>query len=49
MSEYGMTDHFEAYSDAIFAKEIYEVDMIYREAFLDAVEMIERYNATIAK
>ncbi|MCL1878806.1 MAG: hypothetical protein FWF80_08100 [Defluviitaleaceae bacterium] len=38
--EHGMVDHFEAYSDAICEEEIYELDAIYREAFLDALEFI---------
>lgn len=37
----GMADLFEAYSDALYAEEVYELDIMYREAFLDAVEMLE--------
>jgi len=42
LSKYGMEGHFEAYSDAVFAEEVYELDVIYKEAFLDAVEVMEQ-------
>ena len=42
LTEHGKADYYESYSNAVYAEEVYEFDMIYREAFLDAVEMIER-------
>jgi hypothetical protein len=42
LSERGMADLFEAYSDAVYAEEIYEGEMIYKSAFIDAVEMMAR-------
>jgi hypothetical protein len=42
LSEQGATDPFESYSDAVYAEEVYELDVIYREAFFDAVETMER-------
>lgn len=38
--EHGKTDCFESYSDAIYAKEVYEMDIVYLEAFLDAFDMV---------
>ena len=42
LSGHGMADHFEAYSDAVYAEEVYELSVIYKEAFLDALELMER-------
>lgn len=42
LGEHGMADYFEAYSDAVYAEEVYELDVIYKEAFLDAVEVMEK-------
>ncbi|MCL1878990.1 MAG: hypothetical protein FWF80_09030 [Defluviitaleaceae bacterium] len=38
----GREDSFEAYSDAIYAEENYALDALYKEAFLDAVELFEK-------
>ena len=43
LNDCGRPEHFEAYSNAIYAEEVYELDYIYREAFLDAVEVIEQH------
>jgi len=42
LNNHDAVKQFEAYSSAVYAEEVYELDVIYREAFLDAVEMIER-------
>jgi len=47
LNERGMADLFEDYSDAVYPEEIYEGNMIYRAAFLDALEIIMRQNAII--
>lgn len=33
-------DLFEAYSDAVYAQEVFELECIYRQAFLDALYVI---------
>ncbi|MCL2202595.1 MAG: hypothetical protein FWB88_01455 [Defluviitaleaceae bacterium] len=42
LRNHDMTHCFEAYSDAVFEEELYELDAIYKEAFLDAVELMEQ-------
>lgn len=32
---------FEAYSDAVYAQEVYELDCIYRQAFSDALKILK--------
>ena len=41
LAEHGMSDRFEIYSDAVYAEEVYESDVIYKEAFLDAIETMD--------
>ena len=40
--EHGKEGLFESYSDAVYAEEVYESNEIYKEAFIDAMEMMER-------
>lgn len=42
LSEHGMADYFEMYSDAVHAEEVYETSIVFREAFFDAIETMER-------
>jgi len=42
MSKHNDTDTFEAYSNAVYAEDVFELDLIYKEAFLDAIELTER-------
>lgn len=42
LNNYNAADKFESYSDAVHAEEIFELGAVYREAFLDAVEILER-------
>ncbi|MCL2197423.1 MAG: hypothetical protein FWB80_00720 [Defluviitaleaceae bacterium] len=42
LKSHDKADLFEAYSDAIYEEEVYELSVIYKEAFLDAVEMTNK-------
>jgi len=42
LNEHGKGELFEAYSDAIYLGEVYELNAIYKEAFFDAIEMAEQ-------
>jgi len=37
----GKADLFEAYSDAIYAEEVYEQDALYNQSYLDAEEALK--------
>ena len=41
LTRHSEADKLEAYSDAIYAEEVYELNAVYREAFLDAIEAME--------
>ena len=34
---------FEAYSDAVYAQEIYELDIIYKQALYDALDLLKNH------
>jgi len=42
MKEHNMAEHFENYSDAMFAEELYVLNAVYKSAFIDAIEEIEK-------
>ena len=42
LSKHGMTSDYEAYSDAVHVEETYELDVIYKQAFFDAIETMEQ-------